>query len=181
MKDKDGRMKHYRKKSSPSMQQAIFFLVVGLLLGTVFTFGMSHWNEEIPRESCKYIETEFLDYHERHPLGKPSHIKEIMINCSNGERYFIDGVSINKELRNAVGNLSEGERIRLLIHPNSDTILELSCNEGLVLEFKDTIKKLGQEKNGFGILGVVMYFFAFVGLYHIVAYQFSKKKKRKSK
>lgn len=174
-------MKHYRKKSSPSMQQAIFFLVIGLLLGTVFTFGMSHWNEEIPRESCKYIETEFLDYHERHSLGKPSHIKEIMIDCSNGERYFIDGVSINKELRNAVKNLSEGERIRLLIHPNSDTILELSCNEGLVLEFKDTIKKLGQEKNGFGILGVVMYFFAFVGLYHIVAYQFSKKKKRKSK
>ena len=171
-------MKHYRKKSSPSMQQAIFFLVVGLLLGTVFTFGMSHWNEEIPRESCKCIETEFLDYHERHPLGKPSHIKEIMIDCSNGERYFIDGVSINKELRNAVGNLSEGERIRLLIHPNSDTILEFSCNEGLVLEFKDTIKKLGQEKNGFGILGGFMYFLALVGLYHIAAQTIFKKKKR---
>ena len=171
-------MKHYRKKSSPSMQQAIFFLVVGLLLGTVFTFGMSHWNEEIPRESCKYIETEFLDYHERHPLGKPSHIKEIMIDCSNGERYFIDGVSINKELRNAVGNLSEGERIRLLIHPNSDTILELSCNKGLVLEFKDTIKKLGQEKNGFAILGGFMYFLAVVGLYYIVTPKIFKKKKR---
>ena len=166
------------KKMRLSMQQAIFFLVVGLLLGTVFTFGMSHWNEEIPRESCKYIETEFLDYHERHPLGKPSHIKEIMIDCSNGERYSIDGVSINGELKNALENLSEGERIRLLIHPNSDTILEFSCNEGLILEFKDTIKKLGQEKNGFGIWGGFMYLLALVGLYHIAAEKIFKKKKR---
>ena len=171
-------MKRYRKRSSLSMQQAIFFLIAGLLMGTVFTFGMSHWNENVPREACKYVETEFLDYHEDHPLGKPSHIKEIMIDCSNGERYFIDGVSINEDLKNAVKNLSKGEKIRLLIHPNRDTILELSCNEGLVLEFKDTIKKLGQEKNGFGILGVVMYFFAFIGLYHIAAQTLFKKKKR---
>ena len=171
-------MKRYKKKSSLSMQQAIFFLIAGLLMGTVFTFGMSHWNEEIPREACKYVETEFLDYHEDRPPRKPAHIREIIIDCSNGERYFIDGVSINKELRNAVGNLSEGERIRLLIHPNSDTILEFSCGDGLILEFKDTIKKLGQEKNGFGILGGFMYFLAVVGLYYIVTPKISKKKKR---
>ena len=167
--------KRHKKKSSLSMQQAIFFLIVGLLLGTVFTFGMAHWNEEIPRESCKRVETEFLDYHENRSRHS---IREILIDCSNGERYSIDGVSINKELRNAVGNLSEGERIRLLIHPNSDTILEFSCNEGLILEFKDTIKKLGQEKNGFGILGGFMYVLALVGLYHIAVQTIFKKKKR---
>ena len=160
------------------MQQAIFFLIIGLLMGTVFTFGMSHWNEEIPRESCKYVETEFLDYHERHPLGKPSHIKEIMIDCSNGERYSIDGVSINEELKNAVKNLSEGEKITLLIHPNQEKILELSDGDGLILEFEDTITKLGKEKNAFGILGGFMYLLALVGLYHIAAQKIFKKKKR---
>ena len=157
------------------MQQAIFFLIGGLLLGTVFTFGMALWNEEIPRESCKRVETEFLDYHENRSRHR---IREILIDCSNGERYSIDGVSINGELKNALENLSEGERIRLLIHPNSDTILEFSCNEGLILEFKDTIKKLGQEKNGFGIWGGFMYLLALVGLYHIAAEKIFKKKKR---
>ena len=163
------------KKMRLSMQQAIFFLIGGLLLGTVFTFGMAYWNEEIPRESCKRVETEFLDYHENRSRHR---IREILIDCSNGERYSIDGVSINEALKNALENLSEGERIRLLIHPNSDTILEFSCGGGLILEFKDTIKKLGQEKNGFGILGGFMYFLALVGLYHIVAQTIFKKKKR---
>ena len=169
-------MKRYRKRSSPSMQQAIFFLIVGLLMGTVFTFGMSHWNENVPREACKYVETEFLDYHEDRPLRRPSHIREIMIDCSNGERYSIDSVSINEELKNAVENLSEGEKITLLIHPNQDKILELSDDDGLILEFEDTITKLGKEKNAFGILGGFMYLLALVGLYHIAAQKIFKKK-----
>ena len=170
-------MKRYKKRSGPSMEQAIFFLIVGLLMGTVFTFGMSHWNENVPREACKYVETEFLGYDEIRPLHN-SHIREITIDCSNGERYSIDGVSINEELKNAVKNLSEGEKITLLIHPNQEKILELSDGGGLILEFEDTITKLGKEKNAFGILGGFMYLLALVGLYHIVADKIFKKKKR---
>ena len=168
-------MKRYRKRSSPSMQQAIFFLIVGLLMGTVFTFGMSHWNENVPREACKYVETEFLDYHENRSRHST---REIIIACSDGERYSIDSVSINEELKNAVKNLSEGEKITLLIHPNQDKILELSDGDGLILEFEDTITKLGKEKNAFGILGGFMYLLALVGLYHIAAQKIFKKKKR---
>lgn len=173
-------MKHYRKKSTLSMQQAIFLLIVGLLVGTVFTFGNAYWHADVPREDCRRIETEFLEYKKIY-VKRSFKVKEIAIDCSDGERYFIDGVSVNRELQYDVEMLSEGEWISLLIHPNSNTILEFAAKGRLILDFEDTAEKLGKEKIGFIILGAFFYFFASVGLYHIVAYKFSGKKKIKGK
>ena len=95
-------------------------------------------------------------------------IKEIAIDCSNGERYFIDGVSINDELRNQLSLLSAQENITLLIHPNSNTIVEFSSDNAVLLDFNDTIDKLDGEATGFIFLGLFMYFCALVGLYYTV-------------
>ena len=170
-------MKHYRKKSRLSTQQAIFFLIVGLLLGTVFTFVNAYASADVPKEACRRIETEFSDY--KKIYNKRSfHVKEIGIDCSDGERYFIDSVSIGQELLYEVEMLSEGEPITLLIHPNSNKILEFSTKNRSILEFEDTMEKLGKEKIAFIVLGSFFYFLAFVGLYHIVSPKFFRKKKR---
>lgn len=145
---------------------AIFLLMVGLLLGSVFTFGMQYWNAEVTQDECSVIDTEFVSYKEIRQQKHPMEIKEIAVDCTNSERYFIDGVSINSDLRNSLSKLSKEERIHLLIHPNSNTIVEFSTENGPILTFNETISKLGGESTGFLFLGLFMYFCSLVGLYY---------------
>ena len=155
---------------------AIFLLIAGLLLGSVFTFGMQHWNAEVTREECTLIDTEFVSYKEMSQSKRPMGIKEIAVDCVNGERYFIDGVSINSDLRNSLSELSEHQNIRLLIHPNSNVIVEFSTENGMILTFDETIRKLGGEATGFLFLGLFMYFCSLVGLYYVAFYIIKKRK-----
>ena len=156
------------RKDPMPLGLAIGLLIVGILLGSVFTFGMQYWNAEVTRESCIFVETQFISYDEIRQPKRPVKIKEIAIDCANDERYFIDGVSINTELRNALSALSEQEKIRLLIHPNSNIIVEFSTEDGNILAFNETISKLGGEATGFLFLGFFMYFCSLVGLYYVI-------------
>ena len=155
------------KKTIP-VGRAIFLLIVGLLLGSVFTFGMQHWNANVTREECALIDTEFLSYRIIRRIKRPTEIKEIAVDCANGERYFIDGVSVNTDLRNLLSKLSQQQTIHLLIHPNSNTIVEFSTDTDTILSFDETIGKLDREATIFLFLGLFMYFCALVGLYYIV-------------
>ena len=150
------------------MGLAIFLLIAGLLVGSIFTFGMQYWNEEVTQEECTVVDTAFISYKEIHQQKRPEKIKEIVIECVNGERYFIDGVSIDADLINSLSNLSKQQKIRLLIHPNSNRIVEFSTDNGRILTFEETIGKLGEEATGFLFLGLFMYFCSIVGLYYVV-------------
>ena len=100
-------------KSIPmSFTLAVFMLTVGILLGSIFTFGMQYWNKNIPKEECKVVKTQFLAYDEIWHAKPTVSIVEIAIDCTDGNRYFIDGVSINEELRNQLSSLSKNDDIK---------------------------------------------------------------------
>lgn len=163
------------KRDPMPLGLAIFLLIAGLFLGSVFTFGMQYWNSEVTREDCTLIDTQFVSYKEiRQPI-RPMEIKEIAVDCVNNERYFIDGVSINSDLRNSLSELSKHQKIYILIHPNSNTIVEFSTENGTILTFNETIHKLGGEATGFLFLGLFMYFCSLVGLYY-TAFHIIKKR-----
>jgi len=170
-----------KKVSKPTLAQAITILVIGILRGSIFVFGVQYWNESIPRDSCTEIETQFVAYDEIKRLKSPQRIREIAIDCTNGERYFIDGASINAQLREDLRGLQANESIRLLIHPNSSTIVEFTAGDATLLEFDETIKRLGNESVVFLILGVFMYISALFGLYHVAVHikKSSRKKTRR--
>ena len=156
---------------------AVILLIAGLLLGSVFTFGMQYWNSEVTPEECMLIKTQFISYEEIHQPKRYAQIKEIAVDCVNGERYFIDGVSINTDLQHALSELNTQQKINLLIHPNSNTIVEFSTENGQILSFYETIRKLGGEASEFLFLGIFMYFCSLVGLYYMI-FHFIQKRKR---
>ena len=75
---------------------------------------------------------------------------------------------------------SKNESITLLLHPNSNTIVEFSSSHGLLLTFEETINKLDGEATGFIFLGIFMYLCALVGLYYVVFHLVRRKKRRSS-
>ena len=159
-----------KKRSSDPVpfKFAVFMLAIGILLGSIFTFGMQYWNKNIPREECTIVKTQFLSYDELKHIKPAASIVNIAIDCTDGNRYFIDGVSINKELRNQLSSLSKNDDITLLIHPNSNTIVEFSNDQTVLLHFDETISKLDGESTGFLFLGIFAYFCALIGLYYTV-------------
>ena len=163
------------KRDPMPLGLAIFLLIAGLFLGSVFTFGMQYWNSEVTREDCTLIDTQFVSYKEIRQPKRPMEINEIAVDCVNNERYFIDGVSINSDLRNSLSELSNHQKICILIHPNSNTIVEFSTENGTILTFNETINKLDGEATGFLFLGLFMYFCSLVGLYY-TAFHIIKKR-----
>ena len=149
------------KDDTITLSQSLLLLVLGLLMGTVFTFGVQYWNEDVIKDECAYIETQFLDYKE---IKQRLRINKIAIDCADGERYFIDRVSVDTELREALAELEKGDNIAMLIHPNSGVIVELTRDEAELLNFDETAEKLGKDAKTFSFLGLFMYLVSFLGL-----------------
>ena len=58
-----------RTKKGISQDRAIFLLLAGLFLGTIFTFGTRYWHAPVSREDCTQVNTEFVSYGERTRRG----------------------------------------------------------------------------------------------------------------
>ncbi len=165
------------KKVPISFGAAIFILIAGLLLGSVFTFGKQYWNAEVDRDECALVETQFVSYRVLKPLRSPGRGRGIDVICVNEERYHIDVSSDNADVRKALSELSEHQKIILLIHPNSDTIMEFTTEDGTIMSFDETVCQVGFDGTGFLVLGMFSYFCSLVGLYYTV-FHIAKKRKR---
>lgn len=163
-----------RTHSAVSQERAIFLLVAGLFLGAIFTFGMRYWHAPVSREDCTQVNTEFVSFRERTRRGS---IQLIYIDCANGQRYELDGVCISQPVLEGVENLQPQEPITLLIHPNSDTILELSCESGTLMAFDDAAQRVAGDTLLFMVLGILMYAAALGGMYQLIRQRSRKKQK----
>ncbi len=157
------------KFKAPTFGESLALLVIGMLLGTVFIFGAQYWTEEVSREDCAIVESLFLSYNQRWSV-KGNRNKEISVDCSNNERYFIGEVMITEELKRELSELHSGDRIRLLIHPNSSKIMEFSTEGRTLIFFEDSAELMQGENTGFLILGVLCYAFALAGGYYSIRY-----------
>ena len=149
------------KDDTITLGQSLVLLVLGLLMGTVFTFGVQYWNETVTKEECRYIETQFLDYKE---IKQRSRINQIAIDCADGERYFIDQVSINTRLREDLAELEKNDNITMLIHPKGGNIVELRHYGAELLSFEESMENLDKDAKTFSYLGLLMYLVSFLGL-----------------
>ncbi len=159
-------MRKYKK--SLSLKSALFLLISGLILGTVFTFGEKFWNKDVNREECVSVKTKISSYDIEYSSKRPADIKEIKVNCSDGKSYHIDGVSVDHKLIEDLSLLQNNTEVSLLIHPNSNTLLEVKTADRVYLEFSKTIGKLETEKTGFLFLGIFSYICAVVGFYYMI-------------
>lgn len=167
-----------RTHSEISQERAIFLLLAGLFLGTIFTFGMRYWHAPVSREDCTQVNTEFVSYRERTRRGS---IQLIYIDCANGQRYELDGACISQPVLEGVENLQPQEPITLLIHPNSDTILEFSSESGTLMAFDNAAQRVAGDTLLFMVLGILMYAAALGGLYNLIRQWKCQRSRKKQK
>lgn len=144
-----------RSKAKISTAQAWLLLIISLVLGTVFTFGMRYWNAPIELEDGVSVKASFLKYDIRY--GRGHNINEIKLSFSDRDALYIDGSCVNDTVLRSLQALSSGDELRLIVHPSTDTILQMMSNDMTILRFQETRDSLLRERNGFGVLGILMY------------------------
>ncbi len=172
MKKKKIFKKLFKKEMTP--EQAILFLIVGVMLGTVFTFGQQYLKAPIEREDAISVEAEY-SYHTKRLIRPDSHA--VVIHCSNGEIYSIDAHCVTYDILDYFDTLEKGTKLNMLIHPNADTILSLDVNGESVLDFDEVIDDLNSANIGFLCLGIFMYILAVCGAVRLIAIAVRKYKK----
>ena len=152
------RKKLFKKKMTA--EQAIMFLIVGVILGTVFTFGQQYWNAPIERDEAIPVQAEY-SYHTQRLIRPDSHA--VNIHCTDGKIYVIDAHCVNNDILDFAYSLAEGTKLDMLIHPNSDTILSLTVGGEEILNFDEVQDELDYANTGFLCLGILMYILAVCG------------------
>ena len=154
-----------KKSRKMTKAEAIFLLIAGLIMGTVFTFGMQYWNAPIKYDEAQEVNATFSSYEETKRSG---HVQEIILRFDDHEQLCIDGVCINNDLRSLISKITPGTTLEMMIHPNSNTVLDLEIGTVKILEFHDSVQKLSSEASGFMYLGIFCYVMALMGTGYFV-------------
>jgi hypothetical protein len=170
-------MKKYKVKDSMPISVAIFFIVTGLIMGSVFIFGMQYWGESIEKEDAIAVSADFESYSINY--GRHGSVSELKIIFSDHAPLCIDGVCISDEVSEGIRGLSKGAKLDMLVHPNSDTIWELKHGIKTILSFEESQKDIKGENIGFGVIGIFMYFCAAIGLGSLLMRWIRARKKKR--
>ena len=153
---------HYRKRTNRIPKAAAWFLViVGILLGTVFTLGMHYWESSVSKEEALYTEAIFESYDIIY--GRHHTLKEIKVDFQDRQSLFIDGSCCSQAVLDKMAALKSGTVLCMYVHPNSSTLLEIQNGNNSILLFDDAIEILSSEVSVFLLLGIFMYLFAICG------------------
>lgn len=145
---------------------AWFLVVAGIVMGTVFSFGMHYWESSVTKDQAIYTEAVFSSY--KTIYGRKNSVKEIKLNFNNHKPLFIDGVCCKQEVLDKLDMVEPGTVLQMYIHPNSSTVLDIHDGNYTILLFDDTVASLSNEVIGFFILGIFMYLSAVFGLIKLI-------------
>jgi hypothetical protein len=159
-------MKRFHKEPEKIPKIVAWFLViVGIIMGTVFSFGMQYWESSVSKEEAIYTEAEFSSY--KTIYGRYHSVKEVKIEFIDHEPLFIDGTCCSQMVFEKLDHLKSGAVLCMYVHPNSSTVLEIYDGSTAILMFDDTVEKLSSEVSGFLFLGIFMYLVAAYGLINL--------------
>ena len=170
-------MSKRRKKQEMTFGTAVMLLVVGLILGSIFIFGSQYWGEPIQREDATEVSAIYEAYEINPRKIRKHHIKQIEITLTDHSSVYIDGACVSEDVKDGIKALPEGAKLDMLVHPNSDTVLELKHGDKTILSFQESQKDIKSENIGFIVLGVFMYYCAAIGLVFLLI-RWSKARKR---
>lgn len=147
---------------------AWFIVIAGIVLGTVFTFGMRYWESSVSKEDAIFVEATFSSYE---GIYKRGDLKEIKMIFQDRKQLFIDGTCCSQSVQDKLESLKPGSVLQMYVHPRSSTILEIKTDNGSILQFEESVKKLSSEVTGFLFLGIFMYACAVYGIIKLFSKQ----------
>ena len=127
---------------------------------------MNYGKNPIEREDATELSAHFASY--KIFYGKNLSITDIKLFFHDYAPLYIDGACVGNNVLNDLESLPDGATVNMLIHPKSDTILEIKQGNNIILPFEDAKKNIKSETIAFSILGILIYILATVGLASLI-------------
>ena len=148
-------------KKSISKGSAVFLIVAGILLATVFTVGMCYWTKPIEKADAIRVDATFTSYQKHY---RRHNLNSLTLYFSDYEPLSINNVCFTSDVLNHIENMAPGTVLELYVHPNSNTVLEMVCGGKVILDFNQAERRLTTKRVSFLILGIFMYAEAVFGV-----------------
>lgn len=133
------------------------FVLFCLWIGGVMTIGMRYWEKPISREEAIPAEAGYESC--RASYGRSS-LSEVQVRFSDLEQKYLDSAYVTEPMYEAVQALEPGTPVSLLLHPNSNLILDFRVGDQVILDFDRAVEGLRREVLGFTILGSFLLLFS---------------------
>lgn len=170
--------KRYRKSEPLNRWVALVLALIGIFMGTIFSSTL-FLNLPIAIEDAielNYTYKEFIV-----STGAKGSIAEIKLLFFDGSEQYIDGSCVKNELVEKLEKTPSGTKIKMLVNPKNDYIVELIANEEILLDFDYAQKELERDGVRFFYLGITMYGFAIFFIVQAVLDFRNKIKRAKAK
>ena len=135
------RSRAYRKMHTKSLGriEAILVMIGMIFLGTVFSVGMQYWNKPVERAEAIPMTAVYASY----DVARSRHsIRFIQLSFQGNEiSPDIDGSCVTEELINLLDTIPAGAEVSILLHPSSETVLEMTTEDHIILNFAIKIRK----------------------------------------
>ena len=178
-KNKQPKSKKKEKIADIPLWMCIVFIVLGGVLGSIFTYNCLYLNQIIDREEAIVATGRFDSY--EFSYGKGGAVSEVRIDFIDRGELYID-TAYHVEMDEKLEVLEKGEQLNMLLHPNSEAIWELTTEKSVILSFDDA-KSRTQFENGFFmffLVGLCLICIS-LGVIALLAKYFEYKKKIQNK
>ena len=137
------RRRNKPKQPLPTRAELIMGLLACLLMGTVFTFGVSYWSKEITRDEAVYKRLICTGYRVNR-TNKTS--TRITLYFSDHKPLEIHRTMQTDALENALDGPHMGTQLEMEVysHPNSSTIMELTFKGKTWFTFEEMIQEINR-------------------------------------
>lgn len=139
---------------------SVALILLGLFLGSVFLSSVLYFNMPIEKEKAESVTATFDSY--RIVGKKRHHSGEVALYFSDSESYTFP--SQKTEHIEALDDLKKGEKLELLIHPNTDSVMEMKSGRGVLLSFEESSGIMKNNRIGFSVFACFMYSVAVMGV-----------------
>ena len=176
-KNKQPKSKKKEKIADIPLWMCIVFIVLGGVLGSIFTYNCLYLNQIIDREEAIAATGRFDSY--EFLYGKGGTVSEVRIDFIDRSELYID-TAYHVEMDEKLEALEKGEQLNMLLHPISRSIWELTAEKSVILSFDDA-KSRTQFENGFFMflpVGLCLICIS-LGVVALLAKYFEYKKKKK--
>ena len=152
---------------TPIQKKAAWYVIIGgIIIGTVFCFGMPYWQGNVDMYETNAVRDYFDEYTINY--STKGNIKNVRVRLTNQESYKIDSSCINGSLLENLQKIKHGSQIDIFLHPRSNYVMQLSTKDNELLSFETSRKQMGEEAIGFVYLGAFMYIMAVICAIKIV-------------
>ena len=143
---------------TPIQKKAAWYVIIGgIIIGTVFCFGMPYWQGNVDINETIAVHGYFDGYDVNYTN---KNIKNIRVRLTNQESYKIDSSCANESLLENLQKIKPGTQIDIFLHPRSNYVMQLSTSDIELMSFETSRKQMVEEAKGFVRLGAFMYVMA---------------------